>query len=656
MQGIPINIDDLVHSRSVEDSRREFKSTWNDSVKDSTVRTVCAFANDLLNLNGGYVILGIETDDHGRPVLPPRGLDEHDLDRIQREIRGECNRIDPAYQPQLFPELYHDKSVLIVWAPGGDNRPYKAPNRRRGAERAYYVRQGSETVEATGATLTQLIEQAARIPFDDRRSLVSTVEDISPTLVRRFLADVRSDLVRGGRNVADLDLYQQMRLVVRLNDHFVPRNAAILFFNETPDSFFPGARIEIVQFGDDAGGDLIEERIIGGPLDEQVKRTVDYLNSLADVMLRKRPDEAEVDRTVAYPYEAMEEAVVNAVYHRSYDNNPEPIKIYLYPDRMEIISYPGPQQGIERHHLAPEGRVPPIPARNRRIGEFLKELRLAEGRGTGLPKIRRRMAENGSPEPEFHYDDGRTYFLVVLPAHPRYKVIHALREAGLLWSTGERQVALAHLRRAFDDQSGSGALAGRLIDYLAASDDMVAAAHIFQQFDTHPAKTEPAQPYLAFARALLDRNQPSAARRVLDDMPDSRPAEDTLELAILLKRSRDFEGAHSLFSQIHPNLIDDPKFLQEYSQTKISLARPLGSRDIASKLRLNRDAAELLRRAIQLTDDQTREAWCWFELADTLRWLREPNTEVEQAFLTAMSLRPGEPRFEEGYRRWKGSR
>lgn len=418
MRGIPINIDDLVHSRSVEDNRREFKAAWNDSSSDSTVRTVCAFANDLLNLNGGYVVIGIDTDDNGRPILPPRGLDEHDLDRIQREIRGQCNRIAPDYQPQLFLELYHGKSILIVWAPGGDTRPYQAPRRGRGAERAYYVRQGSETVEATGATLTQLMEQAARVPFDDRRSLVSTVDHISPMLVRRFLAAVRSDLVRGGTNVADLDVYLQMRLVVPLNDHYVPRNSAILFFNEAPDAFFPGARVEIVRFGDDAGGDLIEERVIAGPLDEQVKLTVDYLNSQTDVMLRKRPGEAEVDRTLAYPYAAMEEAVVNAVYHRSYDNNPEPTKVYLYPDRMEIISYPGPRQGIERRHLSPDGRVPPIPARNRRIGEFLKELRLAEGRGTGLPKIRRSMEENGSPEPQFDFDEGRTYFRVTLPAHP----------------------------------------------------------------------------------------------------------------------------------------------------------------------------------------------------------------------------------------------
>ena len=654
MQSAPINIGDLIHARSVEDNRREFKATWNDSVKDSVVRTVCAFANDLLNLNGGYVVLGIETDERGSPVIPPRGLDELDLDLVQRELRGQCSRIEPAYQPLLFPETYHDKSILIVWAPGGDNRPYQAPRRRRDGEREYYVRQGSSTIEAASETRTQLLEQAARIPFDDRRSLVSTVENISPTLVRRFLSDVRSDLVRAGTNVADIDLYERMRIVVRLNDHHAPRNAAMLFFNETPDSFFPGARIEIVQFGDDAGGDLIEERTITGPLNEQIKLAVSHLNSLADAMLRKQQGEAEVARTVAYPHGAMEEAVVNAVYHRSYDNHAEPTKIYLYPDRMEIISYPGPLQGIEKHHLASDGRVPPIPARNRRIGEFLKELRLAEGRGTGLPKIRRRMEENGSPEPQFDYDEGRTYFRVTLPAHPQYNVIHALRESALLWSTGERQAALSHLNRVVEAQPGSGALASRLIDYLAANDDMTAAEQILERFVSHPVKTETSQPYLTFAKALLDRHQPAKARQLMDSIPFSGLAEDVLETAILRKRSKDYGIADALFSQIYSEMLDDPRFLEEFAQNKISLSRSLGNRNFRTKKRLNRDAVELLRRTIQLTTDPTKEAWCWFELAKTLRWLGASTTDVDQAFLNAMDLRPEEQHFKDEYEQWKG--
>jgi len=655
MLGIPIGVDDLVHAKSVEDNRREFKGTWNDSVRKSFVRSVCAFANDLLNLNGGYIILGIDTDDNGHPVLPPRGLDGLDVDGIQREIRGQCNRIDPMYQPILFPMRYHCKSILIVWVPGGDNRPYQAPKRGKSSERQYYVRHGSETIEAQGAMLNQLLEQAARIPFDDRRSLIASVDDISPTLVRRFLADVGSDLVRAGTNLAGINLYERMRIIVQLNDHYAPRNAGILFFNETPDSFFSGARIEIVQFGDDTGGDLIEERTIGGPLNEQVKRTVNYLNSMSDVLLKKRIGEAEVDRTIAYPYEAMEEAVVNAVYHRSYEDNPEPTKIYMYPDRMEIISYPGPLQGIEKHHLSPDGRVPPIPARNRRIGEFLKELRLAEGRGTGLPKIRRRMAENGSPDPEFDFDEGRTYFRVVLPAHPRYKVIHALREGALLWSTGERQAALAHLGRAFESQASSGALASRLVDYHVANDDLAVAEGILERFIEQPIKTESSQPYLAYARALLDRSRPADARRVLNKIPLSAPSEDKLELAILRKRSSDFRRAHSLFVEISRDMMDDPKFLHEFSQTKVSLARSL-RRDYATRRRLNRDAAELLRRAIQLSTDPTREAWCWYDLARTLRWLKSPSTEVEQAYLKALSMRPEERRFQHSYDQWKRQR
>lgn len=538
MQNSPINIDNLIHARSVEDNRREFKATWNDAVKESVVRSVCAFANDLHNLNGGYIILGIDTDERGLPILPPCGLGHLDLDQIQCEIRGQCNRIDPMYQPLVFPETHCDKTILIIWAPGGDNRPYQAPKRARGGEREYYVRQGSSTVEARGEIRTQLIAQTARIPFDDRRNLRATVDAISPTLVRRFLSQVQSDLIPPEANIADSDLYRRMRIVVQINDHFAPRNAALLFFSETPERFFLGAQIEIVQFADHAGGDLIAERTIAGPLNDQVSHTLAHLNSLTEVILKKQPRRAEVERVVAYPYEAIEEAVVNAVYHRSYDNLLEPTKIYVYPDRLEIISYPGPLHGIEARHFAPGSVVPPVPARNRRIGEFLKELRLAEGRGTGLPKIRRRMAENGSPEPQFDYDEGRTYFRVTLLAHPRHRVIHAVRESALLWSTGDRRAALSHLAMAFEALPNSGALASQLINYLMTTDDLETAQRVLTRFDAQPAKTEIVQPYFVYAEALIDKNQPTKARRILEMIPTSELSEDGLKIETLRKRLR----------------------------------------------------------------------------------------------------------------------
>lgn len=58
--------------------------------------------------------------------------------------------------------------------------------------------------------------------------------------------------------------------------------------------------------------------------------------------------------------------------------------------------------------------------RNRRIGEFLKELDLTEAKATGIPKVKKAMHMNGSPEPAFETDDDRTFFLATLPVHPEF--------------------------------------------------------------------------------------------------------------------------------------------------------------------------------------------------------------------------------------------
>jgi ATP-dependent DNA helicase RecG len=84
---------------------------------------------------------------------------------------------------------------------------------------------------------------------------------------------------------------------------------------------------------------------------------------------------------------------------------------------MVITSYPGPDQSINMSALA-SGDFHARRYWNRRIGEFLKDLDLTEGRGTGVPKMRRAMNTNGSPEPLFQTDEERTYFIVILPAHP----------------------------------------------------------------------------------------------------------------------------------------------------------------------------------------------------------------------------------------------
>ena len=56
--------------------------------------------------------------------------------------------------------------------------------------------------------------------------------------------------------------------------------------------------------------------------------------------------------------------------------------------------------------------------RNRRLGEFLKELDLTEGRATGIPTIQDELRKNGSSKATIETDDDRTYFLIDIPCHP----------------------------------------------------------------------------------------------------------------------------------------------------------------------------------------------------------------------------------------------
>lgn len=280
--GLAINLDDLIHIRSIENSRVEFKATWSPYIRPAVNRTICAFANDLLNLNGGYIILGIE-EDNGSIILPPRGLDSLNVDDIQRQIRADCSKFEPTYYPVFVPATFENKSILIIWVPGGDNRPYQAPEdvSRSGSARHYYVRVGSESIKAKNDVLRQLMECAAKVPFDDRRHQNAKIEDLSPLLVKNFLYDVRSDLVGSGKTYDDLEIFKNLRIVAPVNAHFVPRNIGLLFYSESPDYYFPSAKIEVVQFGDDSGGDLIEEKVFKGPLNIQIKRTLNYLDSLA---------------------------------------------------------------------------------------------------------------------------------------------------------------------------------------------------------------------------------------------------------------------------------------------------------------------------------------------------------------------------------------
>ncbi len=429
---LPININDLLTARTVEWERLEFKAGWNPK---AVLHTMCAFANDFHNLGGGYIIIGVD-EDNGRPILPPAGLSVRKIDPIQKEIVKLDYRMVPYYHPLIAPYEVDGKHILVLWAAGGQTRPYKAPVSLAKGERefAYYIRKGSVTVRAGHGDEIELMSLAASVPFDDRMNQRASLEELDLGLIRAYLKQIKSDLFRESAEMDFRQLCRQMNIIDGPDELLQPKNVGLMFFNEKPSHFFPQTQIDIVHFPEGPDADAFTEKTFKGPLHIILQDALSHLQSMViEEKVIKYPDRPEADRFFNYPFPAIEEALCNAVYHRSYEIR-EPIEVRVLPDSITIGSFPGPDRSIRDQDMR-EFRLLSRRYRNRRVGEFLKELEMTEGRGTGIPKMLHEIKKNGSPAPIFHTDVDRTFFLVEFPVHPVFA--EALKKKGVAEVTTE---------------------------------------------------------------------------------------------------------------------------------------------------------------------------------------------------------------------------
>ncbi|MBE6203306.1 MAG: transcriptional regulator [Rikenellaceae bacterium] len=420
---LPINIEDLLRKQKIEGIRIEFKAGWN---PDSIYHSICAFANDFDNIGGGYILVGVE-EENGIAKRPVKGLPTNEIDGILKDMVGFNNKINPYYMPRTSVEKVDGQNILVIWAPSGVNRPYdvwESVVSKNNPKTEWYIRSGSSSIVAKGEVLDELREMANRTPFDDRGNPDISVDDISPMLVLDYLKKVDSKLVTDFHKVPIEDILDKMDLFTGPTERRMLKNVAAMMFCENPAKFFPYTQVEIVLFPNGLEQDpsnMIEIPKISGPVPYMIKATLDYLKTnLIKERIIKPKDKAESEKFFNYPYQAFEEAVVNALYHRDYQER-EPVEIRIEPQGVAILSYAGPDRSISMEAIQKAKLLKARRYRNRRLGDFLKELDLSEGRATGIPTIQDELRKNGSLPARIETDDARSYFLIEIPCREGFK-------------------------------------------------------------------------------------------------------------------------------------------------------------------------------------------------------------------------------------------
>jgi ATP-dependent DNA helicase RecG len=148
-----------------------------------------------------------------------------------------------------------------------------------------------------------------------------------------------------------------------------------------------------------------------------IERTLEYLNRMVVMqsIIKPKNDNHSI-KFYTYPYQALEESITNSLYHRDY-REWEPVVITVEPKGITIQNVGGPDRSIPTADISRGELLISKRYRNRRLGEYLKELELTEGRSTGIPTIQNVLKANGSPRAIVVTDEERTFFRITIPCH-----------------------------------------------------------------------------------------------------------------------------------------------------------------------------------------------------------------------------------------------
>jgi ATP-dependent DNA helicase RecG len=212
-------------------------------------------------------------------------------------------------------------------------------------------------------------------------------------LVRRRLADRRGDV---------LVVRQAAELLFARADHVIEHpNAGVRVFRVSGTERLTGTQHNVQEFPRIEGNlpSVLEQvRTLLGTLIHRSAR-------LHDLFFKEMPE---------YPTFAWQEAVVNAVAHRDYAIQGQTVEIWLYSDRLVVLS-PGsllPEVAIEELREGQSAHA----SRNPRIARVLADLGVMRDQGEGIPRMFDEMQISFLRVPEVDVVSGR--FSVVLHNEP----------------------------------------------------------------------------------------------------------------------------------------------------------------------------------------------------------------------------------------------
>ena len=273
-----------------------------ESDKKELTRDVIAMANS--RGGRGYILFGVE--DKTKKIL---GIDPGDFheEQIQQII---YNRCDPPVPISIEFTAIESKTVAVLTVYRSSHQPHQMLQNG-----SFYIRRGSTTDTARRGEIANMFQENGLMTYETVIMKSLSLDELDYGLIRRYF----QSLGAVSENPSEI-LLEAMGIAGRNfeGDGYNPTIGGLLIFGKRPSVFLPHVYVKA------ACGE--QTRVFHGNLLSILDETTAYLRScIGD------PD---------YPFEALDEAVANAVVHRDYLDTSRGIHITLGDGHIEI-SNPG---------------------------------------------------------------------------------------------------------------------------------------------------------------------------------------------------------------------------------------------------------------------------------------------------------------------------
>jgi ATP-dependent DNA helicase RecG len=371
---------------------------------EQVVETVAALANT----RGGLVLIGVS------PKGEVVGVDVGQVtgERISNRITGNT---DPVIYPSVQIVDVAGRKVFVIAVAESDNKPHLASGRA-------FVRVGATTVQMRRDEYERLLLLRRQSPFDRRMVPDATLEDIDEDKVHWYLERaVRERNIPVDLSLPAIENLKRLELVNERNGRLFLTTAALLFFGKQPRHFAPHSMIRLARFQGTTPANFIDHLDLTGTLPEMIDEAERFIQRNTRVAAKVTGFERR--EITEYPYEAVREAIANAVAHRDYDREDVEVRVSIFADRIEVQSPGRLPAPLTLDMLGEEYAL-----RNRVIAELLFNIRYIERWNTGIRRMRQLMRAHGLPEPVFQ-EVGQTFRVTFVG--PGDRILDLIPEAGV---------------------------------------------------------------------------------------------------------------------------------------------------------------------------------------------------------------------------------